>query len=346
MTSLTARPIETPDMSTSLVMPLPKLGFVGTGWIGRLRMETLMKANIAEFSAVYDPSPEAAKAAAAMKANISISEDFEELLDTDVDGLVIATPSAFHADHCVAALERGKAVFCQKPLARTCVETQRVVDAARLANKLLSVDFSYRHLAGMDKALELITGGELGEIYAADLVFHNAYGPDKPWFYNVSSAGGGCIMDLGTHLVDLAMWLLGNDNAKQVSSDLFHHGKKLRPPYQTVEDYAVANFMLGHTQTRLCCSWNLHAGREAVIEAHFYGTQGGISITNVNGSFYNFEIHHLTRTSRHKIAGYPDEWGGRALIAWARRLGFDSTFDHDIKQVIQVADVIDRIYCR
>lgn len=344
MTPLSARVLDIPGMA--MAMPLPKLGFVGTGWIGRMRMEALMKAKVADFCAVYDPSAEAAKAAAAMQAGMIISDDIEEMLETDVDGLVIATPSAFHAEHCIAALKKGKAVFCQKPLARSCEETQRVVKAARTANKLLAVDFSYRHLAGIDQVQELIAKGELGEIFAADLMFHNAYGPDKPWFYDMHSAGGGCVMDLGTHLVDLAMWLLGNDDAKQVSSDLFHHGKKLRPPYQTVEDYAVANFMLGYTQTRLCCSWNLHAGREAAIEANFYGTQGGISIRNANGSFYDFEIYHLTGTSHRKLAGYPDAWGGRALVAWAQQLRVNPEFDQRIEQVVQVADVIDRIYCR
>src|SRR5690606_29470248 len=98
------------------------------------------------------------------------AESIDELLTMDVDGVVIATPSAMHADHCIKALGSGKAVFCQKPLARTSAETRCVVEAARAANRLLAVDFSYRYLAGMERVRELLARGELGEIFAADLV--------------------------------------------------------------------------------------------------------------------------------------------------------------------------------
>lgn len=323
---------------------LPRLGFIGTGWIGRLRMQALMEAEIAQFCAVYDPCAEAA--AAALGAHMQIYERTDDLLTSDLDGVVIATPSALHAEHCITALNAGKAVFCQKPLARTSAETAAVLNTARSVDKLLAVDFSYRHLNGMDHLRRLIASGELGEVFAADLVFHNAYGPDKPWFYDVRSAGGGCVMDLGIHLVDLAMWLLDGGEVNQLSSTLFHQGKKLRPPYQVVEDYATADFGLGNARVRLTCSWNLHAGRDAVIEAHFHGTRGGAAVRNVNGSFFDFEIHHFTGTSSQQIAGYPDAWGGRALIDWVTRLSRSGAYDPQVEQALKVAQVIDRIYCR
>lgn len=324
----------------------PRLGFLGTGWIGRLRMAALQKAGVSQICAVYDPSEEAAQAAAALADRVNIFSDIDSLLNADLDGIVIATPSAFHAQHCIQAIAQGKAVFCQKPLARTLAETQSVVAAARRENKLLAVDFSYRHLAGMDQVKAMLAEGKLGEVFAADLIFHNAYGPDKSWFYDLNSAGGGCVMDLGIHLVDAAMWLLNNGAAEQVTSHLFHKGKKLSAPFESIEDYATASLSLNNTQIRLCCSWNLHAGRDAIIEMHFHGTQGGITITNVKGSFYDFEIMHFTGTARQQLAGYPDDWGGRALIHWAQKLALDSAFDPDIEQALQVANVIDRIYCR
>lgn len=325
---------------------LPRLGFVGTGWIGRMRLQALLEAEAAEFFAVYDTSPEAAAAAATLARDVIVAGSFAELLKADLDGLIIATPSALHAEQCLQALARGKAVFCQKPLARTRAETLRVVEAARTADLLLGVDFSYRHLAGLARLQAEIKAHELGEIFAADLIFHNAYGPDKAWFYDVSSAGGGCVMDLGIHLVDLALWLLGPGEVEQVTSRLFAGGMLLRPPYITVEDYATAEFLLNGCHLRLCCSWNLHAGRDAVIEAHFHGTRGGAAITNVAGSFYDFEISRFTGTSRTRLAGYPDAWGGRALIGWAARLAADNSFDPEIVQAVQVATVIDRMYRR
>lgn len=331
---------------------VPRLGFLGTGWIGRLRMQALLDAQatlphpLATFGAVYDPSPQAAEAAAQLAEGPLICGSVEELLDAELDGIVIATPSALHADQCVAALEKGKAVFCQKPLARTSAETARVIHAARLADKLLAVDFSYRYLRGMNVLRDLISSGELGEVFAADLTFHNAYGPDKPWFYDMASSGGGCVMDLGIHLVDLAMWLMGHGDVNQLSSTLFHKGNKQRPPFAAVEDYAVAEFGLGEARVRLTCSWNLHAGQDAVIEAQFFGTQGGAAIRNVSGSFFDFEIHRFQGTSKQLIAGYPDAWGGRALIDWAARLGSSDRYDPHVEQALKVAQVIDRIYCR
>jgi predicted dehydrogenase len=325
---------------------LPRLGFVGTGWIGRLRMEALLEDNNADFCAVHDPSREAAEAAAAIKPGTAVTESFDELLNSDIDGVVIATPSALHAEQCLKALAKGKAVFCQKPLARTHEETSRVVEAARKADRLLSVDFSYRYLAGVGELRNMIQAGELGEIFAADLVFHNAYGPDKSWFYDVKSSGGGCVMDLGIHMVDLAMWLLDSTEVSRISSTLCHEGKKLTPPYDVVEDYAVAEFDVAKTRARLCCSWNLNAGQDAVIEVRLYGTQGGAAISNVGGSFFDFEVHHFQGTDRHQLAGYPDEWGCRALSDWVNKLAQSSAFDPSVEQVVRVADVIDRIYKR
>lgn len=338
-----AEVIQAPDIP---VEPLPRLGFLGTGWIGRMRLQALLEANVAQYCVVHDISSEAAAAAAALATDIDIHRSLADLLDMDLDGVVIATPSALHADQCLEALARGKAVFCQKPLARTRAETLRVVQAARAADKLLAVDFSYRYLAGMKQLRAMIGAGELGEIFAADLIFHNAYGPDKSWFYDVSFAGGGCVMDLGIHLVDLALWLLGQGEVERVSSSLFRKGLRLQPPYAEVEDFATADFRLKHTHLRLCCSWNLHAGRDAVIEAHFHGTRGGAALRNVKGSFYDFEIYRFNGTAQQRLAGYPDSWGGRALIDWAAKLAGGSTFDSGIEQVVQVAEVIDRIYSR
>jgi len=325
---------------------LPRLGFVGTGWIGRLRMQALMQDGNAEFHALHDPCPDAVHAAAKIDPEMRVCRALDDLLEADLDGIVIATPSALHADQCIRALEGGKAVFCQKPLARTRQETARVVDAARAADRLLAVDFSYRYLAGMAQARDMIAAGALGEIYAADLVFHNAYGPDKSWFYDLKAAGGGCVMDLGIHLVDLLLWLFEDERVSRVSSNLFHLGHRLTPPLHVVEDYALAELDIGSTHARLSCSWNLHAGQDAVIEAKFFGTQGGLAINNVGGSFYDFEIHHFQGTHRRKLAGYPDEWGGRALSDWVERLGQNPGYDSAVERVIQVADTIDRIYHR
>ncbi|WP_019515950.1 Gfo/Idh/MocA family protein [Sphingomonas sp. Mn802worker] len=321
----------------------PRLGFLGVGWIGRHRMEAMLGTGLVEAAAISDPSPDMIRDAAALAPNAQVVADLDAMLALDLDGVVIASPSALHAAQSIRALEAGKAVFCQKPLGRDAAETEAVVAAARAADRLLGVDLSYRFTAGMERIAELVRGGTLGRLFAVDLVFHNAYGPDKPWFYDRAQSGGGCVMDLGIHLVDLAMWLTGQD-VKSVSSSLFAGGEPLGAR-DTVEDYAIATLTLDQdVAVRLACSWRLHAGQDAVIEASFYGTNGGATMRNVSGSFYDFTTTHNTGTQATTIASPPEEWGGRAAIDWARRLAQNPRFDAQADEFVATARALDRIY--
>ena len=259
---------------------------------------------------------------------------------------MIATPSALHAEQAIAALERGLPVFCQKPLGITAAETRAVVAAARRADRLLGVDFCYRELAAARKLKTVVETGAIGSVFAADLVFHNAYGPDKEWFYDLQLAGGGCVIDLGIHLVDLALWVLGFPRVDEVAARLFHAGRPLSHE-RVGEDYAVVDLTLaGGAALRLACSWNLHAGRDSVIEATFHGTDGGVSLRNVGGSFYDFVADRFSGTSRTRLSEPPDDWGGRAAIAWAQRVGSGERFDASAERLVEVSEVVDRIYGR
>jgi predicted dehydrogenase len=324
----------------------PRLGFLGVGWIGRHRLEAVVASGVAEIVAVADTVQENATAAAKLVPT-SIAGSLDELLEAELDGLVIATPSALHAEQATAALERGVAVFCQKPLARNASETRRVVDAARQADRLLAVDLSYRWVEGARRIRELIRAGELGSVYAVDLVFHNAYGPDKDWFYNPALSGGGCVIDLGSHLVDLALWILEPTTVTRVSSHLFAQGEPLGDRRDVVEDFALAELELGQrTVVRLACSWNLPAGRDAVIEASFIGTAGGAKLSNVGGSFYDFTADRFRGTTSERLCAPPDPWGGRAIVEWATRLASDASFDPGVERLTDVAAVLDAIYGR
>jgi predicted dehydrogenase len=319
-----------------------QLGFLGVGWIGRHRLAALVESGAAEVAAIADPVAEQVRAAAELAPRAALFDSAEALFAAPLDGVVIATPSALHADHAVAALARGLAVFCQKPLGRTAEETRRVVDAARTADRLLGVDLSYRHLAAAVRLRDVIRSGELGEIFAADLVFHNAYGPDKAWYYDPRLAGGGCVVDLGIHLVDLALWMLDGHRVVGTTSRLFSKGVPL-DGREGVEDYAIAQLDLDSgAAVRLACSWNLPAGRDAVIEASFFGTRGGAALRNVNGSFYDFTAERFHGTRAERLAEPPDAWGGRALVEWARRLARNGRFDAD--RSVDVASVHDAMY--
>ncbi|HEX9963736.1 MAG TPA: Gfo/Idh/MocA family oxidoreductase [Allosphingosinicella sp.] len=326
-------------------MSRPRLGFLGVGWIGRHRMEAMLATGAVEAAAVADPSPECTEQALALAPGAAAVEGLDGLLAAEVDGIVIATPSALHAEQSIKALEAGAAVFCQKPLGRGAAEAKAVVEAARKADRLLGVDLSYRFTEGMRRIRERLESGELGRVYAVDLVFHNAYGPDKPWFYDPELSGGGCVIDLGVHLVDLALWALDFPAVKGVASHLLAGGEPLRPG--AVEDYAVAQLELeSGASVRLACSWRLPAGREAIISAAFYGTGAGASLRNVGGSFYDFEAELHRGTGAETLASPPDEWGGRAAADWAVRLAAGERFDAGADKLVEVAAVLDRIYGR
>ncbi|MDB4912255.1 MAG: oxidoreductase, partial [Gemmatimonadetes bacterium] len=312
----------------------PRLGFLGVGWIGRHRLGAIAESGAAEIVAIADASESALRDARAHVPSCDVASSIDELLDARLDGIVIATPSAMHAEQAIAALERGVAVFCQKPLARSARETRRVVEAARAADRLLGVDLSYRFTEGMRRIRQLARGGELGTIYAVDLVFHNAYGPDKPWFYDPRLSGGGCVIDLGIHLVDLVLWTLDFPRVLGATSRLFSHGEPLRDTRSQVEDFAEARLDLhGGTAARLACSWNLSAGRDAVIEVSFYGTAGGAAMRNVEGSFFDFRAERFRGTAREILSEPPDAWSGRAAVEWARQLGRGGRFDPAVEHL-------------
>jgi predicted dehydrogenase len=310
-------------------------------------MEAMLRTGAVEAAAIADPAPDMIAEAARLAPEAQVVDGIDGLLNAGVDGIVIATPSAMHADQSIRALQRGAAVFCQKPLGRSAAEAKAVVDAARSADRLLAVDLSYRFTDGMRRIRELAQSGALGKIYAVDLVFHNAFGPDKSWFYDPALSGGGCVMDLGVHLVDLALWTLDFPGVAEVSGKLLSGGDPLRDPKTQVEDYAVANIGLETGCTiQLACSWRLQAGVDAMISACFYGTEGGAAIRNVGGSFYDFIAEHYRGTESETIATPPDQWGGRAAADWAVRLAAGQRFDPAADRLVEIAAVLDKIYGR
>ena len=325
------------------------LGFIGVGWIGRNRMEALINSGNAEATIIAEPFGQNADEAIKSAPKALITNSLEEIYNNpELDGVVIATPSALHAAQSLQALQSGKAVFCQKPLGRTTKEVKDVVKASRKANKLLSVDLSYRYTKAFAAIYDTILNGEIGKVYAINLVFHNAYGPDKEWFYDISRSGGGCVIDLGVHLVDMALCCLGFPDVTNVNSQLFSKGQMLSPGEEKVEDFAKVSLLTANgAAINLECSWNVSAGQDAIIEATFYGTNGGASFKNVNGSFYDFKAEKYYGTKTETLFSGQDEWGGRAGVVWAENILKGTGYDPiTANEYIKTAEVIDRIYGR
>ena len=320
----------------------PRVGFAGLGWIGRHRLGAIAAGGAVEIAALQDPVPEARNSAAALAPGALHVERFEALLSLDLDGVVIASPSALHAPQSLAALASGAAVFCQKPLGRTAEEARHVVARARAGDRLLAVDLCYPHTGAIRAMRAEVDAGTIGTVFAADFTFHNAYGPDKPWFRDIAQAGGGALMDLGTHLVSLALDFHGVP-PRSVSAELYADGRRLDAP--GLEDYATATLTFpGGATARVACSWNLHAGQDAVIAFDLHGTSGGLSFRNRAGSFYDFEARLHRGTSSHVIAAPPDDWGGRAAAEWARRLAAGAGFDAKAERLVTLSETLERIY--
>src|SRR5947209_12607793 len=282
-------------------------------------MEAMLATGEAKAVAVCDSSPDMATAALELAPDAQSVDSLDALLACEPDGVVIATPSALHAEQCVRAFEAGAAVFCQKPLGRTAAEVETVLNAARSADRLLGVDLSYRHTAAMQAIRERVRAGELGKVFAADLDFHNAYGPQSAWFWNPKLSGGGCLIDLGVHLVDLALWLFDFPDVVDARASLFRDGRPVAP--EEVEDYAVGEITLANgVKVRLACSWNLSAGHDAIIGTTIYGTEAGAEMRNENGSFFDFSAELLRGREREPLTAPPDDWGGRAAVDWLCRL--------------------------
>ena len=335
------------ESDSTTIQSTPKLGFLGVGWIGRNRMEVISNNQAGNVIFISDTVPANSEEALKTATNATVVRSLPEMLTDEVEGIVIATPSALHAEQSIHALQAGKAVFCQKPLGRNQQETQEVVKAAQAANKLLGVDLSYRFTKAMQEVFRVVQSGELGEIYGVELVFHNAYGPDKPWFYDPKLSGGGCVIDLGVHLVDLALWCLNFPEVTQVTSSLFSKGKRITSPDNQVEDYATAGIDLQTgSYVQLTCSLNLPAGQEAIIGATFYGTQGGVAFKNKNGSFYDFVAERYYGTRTETLFSAPDDWSGRAGVVWANRVAAGETFSTEAYEFVKVAGVLDKIYGR
>jgi predicted dehydrogenase len=275
----------------------------------------------AEIVALADPVKDLVLKAAELAPKAGQTRTLEELLENEIDGVVIATPNALHASQTVNVLDRGAAVFCQKPLGRSLIEARWATEAAKAADRLLGADLSYRFTIAMGHLRRLVQSGDLGETFAGELVFHNAYGPQKPWFYDPQLTGGGCVMDLGIHLVDAALWVL-DSAVTHIDSRLFYRGKRVAGRENVCEDYATARLDFANGAiVELACSWHLHAGRDAVIGAEFYGTKGAAAIKNKDGSFLDSLLKHLTEPHAIYCTGRPMSGPDEPLWIWSGASG-------------------------
>lgn len=212
-------------MSTSSRL---RFGVVGVGVIGRLHVQRLLSADSpADLVAVADTSLEAGQAVGA-EFGVDVEPSVDQLLGRDdVDAVVLAVPSGLHADAAVAALEAGKHVLLEKPLEVTVDAADRIIDAEKRSGKVLSV-VSQRRFAPENQFLHhTIASGGLGRITTANIEIalwrSQEYYDSGAWRGTWALDGGGALMNQGVHLVDLALWLLGDVEEVYAHSGLLAH---------------------------------------------------------------------------------------------------------------------------
>jgi predicted dehydrogenase len=339
-----------PHMTTPALRHEPaycaRLGFLGVGWMGQKRLDALAKSRAIDIAAVCDPARDRVARARALATGAAACGSIEEMLDWNLDGVVICSPGTLQVRQALDCLEWGLPVFCQKPFAATAREATAVVLEAQTQDCLIDVDLCYRRLAAVEAIMDLAGSGELGEIHAARLVFHNAHGPDQAWFHDPKLTGGGCVVDLATHLIDLAVRVLGSP-VVDVESACFKDGQPLARPIRQIEDYATARLRLSSgALVDLACSWRIALGRDAVIDAEFFGTRGEARLRNVDGSFYDFTAVHTQGSRSRMLVEPPDEWRARSLESWAKRLAEGDGFDCSAWELVHLSRVVDQIYGR
>ena len=211
-----------------------------------------------------------------------------------------------------------------------------MVDAARRADRLLGVDLVLPPRSRpFAVARDLRRSGELGEIVAADLVFHNAYGPDKPWFFDPDARG--------RRLRDRSRRAPRRPRASG-SLDL---DPVRRSAAGCVGDRWSSSRRAELDHVRLACSWNLHAGRDAVIEATFHGSAAALcpSATSTARSTTS-AASACAAPPPSSLVAPPDDWAGRAAVVWARRVAAGERFDRRRRRSTSRRRVLDRIYGR
>jgi predicted dehydrogenase len=278
-----------------------RMGVIGVG-MGSGHIAGYQKDGRAEVAAVCDINEPRLKAAAErlhIPADRLYLDAAEMFAKADLDGVSIAVPNKFHAPLTLAAIKAGCHVLCEKPMAMTVKEAQTMLAAAKKARKNLMINFSYRFLDMSQALKQQVESGAIGDIYFGRTVWHRRRGIPGfgGWFTNKELAGGGPLIDLGVHRVDLALWLMDYPEPVAVSGSCYNViakelAKRARKTY-TVEDLACGLVKFANGATLIVeASWAVNNALEEEMITTLYGTKGGLVQRNKNGAYeWHAELH-------------------------------------------------------
>ncbi|MDF2836788.1 MAG: oxidoreductase [Paenibacillus sp.] len=291
-----------------------KVGVIGAGGIFQMaHMEAWLEHPEAEVVAVCDVREDRAREIAGKLGVSRVYTDYKELLrDGDIDMVDICTPNLYHSEIAIAALEAGYNVFCEKPDAVNPDEAQKMADAAAASGKLLMVMRNNRFNPNSQFLKRLADEGGMGEIYTGRCGWIRRRGiPGKGgWFTTKELSGGGPLIDLGVHFIDLATWIMGNPKPVSVTgakytkfatddiADSVHSsfGDRQEDGTFDVEDLATGFIRFDNGATlQIEFSWASNIGEEMNF-VELRGTKAGASLRNGALSIYSEAAGQLTDT--------------------------------------------------
>ena len=279
-----------------------RIGIIGCGGIANSKhLPSLAKQKNAEMVAFCDIIVERAEQAKAKygTADALVCEDYRVLLeDKSIDVVHVLTPNRWHSEITVAALEAGKHVMCEKPMAINSLEAKKMLEAAERTGKKLTIGYQSRHRVDAIYLKQEVEDGTFGDIYYAKATaIRRRSVPTWGVFLDEYAQGGGPLIDIGTHALDLTLWIMDNYKPKYCVGTTYHKLNKdtnqgnawgnWDPDGFTVEDSAFGFVVMENGATiNLESSWALNTldAREAVTS--FCGTLAGADMMNglrING---------------------------------------------------------------
>ena len=270
-----------------------RVGVIGLGFAGRTALEAFSELPDVEVIGLAGLEKDILTSLGEKHGVPHLYEKWEDLLETPgLEAVSIGTPTQLHAPIALAALQKGLHVLSEKPLARTVAEGTAMVEASKQAGRVLKVVFNHRERGDVAALKHQIDEGQLGRIYYAKAHWmrRNGIPGMGGWFTNRELSGGGPLIDLGVHILDMALHLMGEPQISTVSADTFAElgpqGKGSRDPNANtlgsafeVEDLATAYLRLrGGGALQLETSWATYRAPGDNFGIELFGTEGGAKI--------------------------------------------------------------------
>lgn len=279
-----------------------RVGVVGVG-IGRLHLEGYRKHPDAEIVAIADVNEDRARATAKEFGISQVYTDYEKMLqEAHLDALSVCTPNSLHAPVAIAAFQAGCSVICEKPIATSAAEGEKMVRAARDAGKIFMMGFNNRFRGDTQVLKKFIEEGALGNVYYAKTGWLRRRGiPGMGgWFTTRAMSGGGPLIDLGVHVLDLALYLMGNPKPVSAYGSTYAEFGPKMPGGENydVEDLASGLIKFENGATVLVeASWASNIAQETSYTT-LMGSLGGADLsplrlyTEMNGEQVDIQPQH------------------------------------------------------